>query len=78
MEAVTGQPIQNFNFFEFSRVSPGDQPLAKELEDSEIKLQAVPFWIVERSREIAEPKQLERTSGGALGKRQEKGERKSK
>ena len=39
----------------------------------EIRLQAVPFWIVERSREIAKrkkkKKKLERTSGGGLGER---------
>ena len=45
------------------------------------RLQAVPFWIVERSREIAErekKKKLERTSGRGLGERQKKGERKRK
>ena len=38
MQAVTWQPkgsqSKNLNFFEFSRVSPGDQPLNKEPEDS--------------------------------------------
>ena len=34
MQAVMGRPIKKNNFFEFSRVSPGDQPLAKEPEDS--------------------------------------------
>ena len=39
------------------------------------RLQAVPFWIVERSREIAEhQKKLERTSG----RRRKKGKRKRK
>ena len=34
-QAVTGQPIKKcLFFFEFSRVSPGDQPLATEPEDS--------------------------------------------
>ena len=32
MQAVTRQP--NIFFFDLPRVSPGDQPLAKELEDS--------------------------------------------
>ena len=31
------------------------------------RLQAVPFWIVERSREIAKREKLEQTSGGGLG-----------
>ena len=34
MQAVTEQPIKKFKFFRIPRVSPGDQPLAKELEDS--------------------------------------------
>ena len=38
-----------------------------------IRLQAVPFWIVEKSREIAErEKKLERTSGRGLGERRKK------
>ena len=32
--AITEKPIKKIFFFEFSRVSPGDQPLAKEPEDS--------------------------------------------
>ena len=34
MQAVTEQPIKQFNFLEFPRVSSGDQPLAKEPEGS--------------------------------------------
>ena len=34
MQAVAGQQIKKFKFIEFSRVSPGDQPLVKEPEDS--------------------------------------------
>ena len=43
------------------------------------RLQAVPFWIVERSREIAErQKKLEPTSGRGLGERRKKGEGKER
>ena len=34
MEAVTGQPIKKFNFFEFSRVSTGAHTLTKKPQDS--------------------------------------------
>ena len=34
MQAIMRQPIKKFIFFKFSRVSPGDQLLAKEPEDS--------------------------------------------
>lgn len=34
MQAVTEQLIKKFNFFDFHGVSPGDQPPAKESEDS--------------------------------------------
>ena len=32
--AVMEQPIKRFKCFDFPRVSPGDQPLAKECEES--------------------------------------------
>ena len=39
MQAVTGKLIKKFIFFfEFSRVSPGDQPLAKQPEDHGYKI----------------------------------------
>ena len=42
MQAVTWQPkgsqSKDLNFFEFSRVSPGDQSLVKEPEDSEYEI----------------------------------------
>ena len=39
MQTATRQPIKKFKFFEFSRVSPGDQPPAKEPEDSGYKIE---------------------------------------
>ena len=40
-KSFTGQPIENFIFFfVFSRVSPGDQPLAKEPDDSGYEIAA--------------------------------------
>ena len=40
MQGATEQPIKKLNFFEFPRVSPGGQPLAKEREDSETLIYA--------------------------------------
>ena len=51
----------------------------RRIKHTDTRLQAVPFWIVERLREIAErEKKLERTSGRGLGERPKKGERKRK
>ena len=41
MQAVTEQLIKTFNVFDFPRVSPGDQPLAKEPEDSGYEIEIV-------------------------------------
>ena len=44
-KALENNQSKKLNFFEFPRVSPGGQPLAKEREDSEPLVTAASAWL---------------------------------